>query len=65
VMNRSEEVVQINVVECASYHAGAQTVNTDNGLSPRALAGSLTRKLRRKENPSDVTHPLLIRTETV
>lgn len=65
VMNRSEEVVQINVVECASYPAGGQTLTTDIGLSPRALAGTLTRKLRRKENQSDVTHPRLMRTETV
>lgn len=65
VMNRSEEVVQINVVECASYLASGQTLPPDTGLSPRALAGTLTRKLRRKENQSDVAHPLLIRTETV
>jgi hypothetical protein len=57
LMNRSEEVVQINVLNCSSGALALQALPQDSGLSPRALAGSLTRKLRRKETPTDLTPP--------
>lgn len=57
LMNRSEEVVQINVLNCAPDALALQAPPPDSGLSPRALAGSLTRKLRRKETPTEVTPP--------
>lgn len=57
LMNRSEEVVQINVLNCSSDALALHASPQDSALSPRALAGSLTRKLRRKETPTDVTPP--------
>ena len=53
LMNRGEEVVQINILHCSSSGLPMQPAPPDTGLSPRALAGSLTRKLRRKESQPD------------
>jgi hypothetical protein len=50
IMNRSEEVVQIEILECSSAGLGFQVLSHDSGLSPRALAETLSRKLRRKES---------------
>jgi hypothetical protein len=46
IMNRSEEVVQVNVVNCASCEEDGH-INVDSSVSPRSFAGTITRKLRR------------------
>lgn len=48
LMNRSEEVVQINVLTCSEQEGFADAV-----LTPRSLADSLSRKLRRQSHDHD------------
>lgn len=55
LMNRSEEVVQICVLDCSNQ--GLHMSGGDLNLSPRMLAGSIGRKLRRNTSHDDVIPP--------
>ena len=48
-MTTGEEIVRVNVVKCCDYNADAQNAywNPESGLSPRALAGQIGRRMRR------------------